>query len=290
MARPRGRRQRHGPRTSQRRWGRGGSGRCRWGQGRDIADRPGGDQGFGQPGITQGSRPPGPPVTGTLGMVTTGRGAAIGGQAGQAVVRPGDDDQVGLLGGQCHRPREEHWPAQLAGQQLGQVVAGHDRTSGDRGDQPPPRRREARARQDAPQRGGAPGHRGGVQREGDAQDFHGHARRGGSPGQVADARRRPRQQVRARPLVAGDVQPFGRPELAGGFGVSRDPGHRCGTVTVSAQHLAALGRQPRRLGRGQAARPDQAGELAQAVAHRGDRRDADQVQGAQPGERCGQRP
>jgi cyclopropane-fatty-acyl-phospholipid synthase len=90
--------------------------------------------------------------------------AALRGQGGQARVGSGDHDQVGFPGRLRHRLREEHRRAQLAGHLLREVVVGHDQAAGDAGHQAPPRRREARAREDAPQRGRAGGHGRAVQR------------------------------------------------------------------------------------------------------------------------------
>ncbi len=122
----------------------------------------------------------------------------------------------------------------------------------------------------------------------DAEHLHGHAGRGGPPGQVADARGGPGEHVRASALVGGEVQPVRRAQPACGLGVGRDPRHRRRPARAAAQHLTALGHQACPLGRGQASRPDQPGDLAQAVAHRGAGCDPQRVEGAQPGERGGQ--
>jgi cyclopropane fatty-acyl-phospholipid synthase-like methyltransferase len=196
-----------------------------------------------------------------------GYAAPVGGQGGQLRVGPGDHDQVRFCGRHRQRLREEHRQAQLAGQLLREVIAGHDQAAGDRGHQAPPRRREARTREDAPQRGRAPGHGRAVQGVRAGEHGRGDAQRGGAPGQLADARGGPRQRVRPGALVGGDVQAVGRAQAVRGLGVGGDAGHRGGVARAAAQDLVALGRQTRRLGRGQALRPGQPGELAQAVAH-----------------------
>ena len=119
----------------------------------------------------------------------------------------------------------------------------------------------------------------------DAEHLDGDTLRGGPPGQIADAYGGSRQYVRADSLVGGDVQAVRRGQRQGDLGVGGYPGHRGRPAGTAAQHLAALGHQPRRLRPGQAARPGQSGNLAQAVAHRGARRDAQLVQRAQRRER-----
>jgi cyclopropane-fatty-acyl-phospholipid synthase len=217
-----------------------------------------------------------------------GHAAARGGQRGQARVRPGDHDQVGLPGRQRHRLREEHGRAQLAGQLRREVVVGHDRAPGDGGQQRPPRRSEARAREDGPQRGRAPGHRGAVHGVQTGEHVGGDAEGGGAPPQLADARGGPRQHVRPGSFVGGDVQAVGRAEPAGRLGIGGEADHRGGGAGAAAQDLVAQRRQAGRLGRGQAVGPRQPGELTQAVAHPRVRPDPELLQGAQSGQRGGE--
>jgi cyclopropane-fatty-acyl-phospholipid synthase len=247
---------------------------------RQVRDGPGREQGGhhggrGVPGRVRGR------AGGHSGDGDRGYAAPGGGQGGQLRVGSGDHDQVRLRGRHRQRLREEHRQAQLAGQLLREVIAGHDQAAGDRGHQAAPRRREARAREDAPQRGRAPGHGRAVQGVQAGEHVHGDAQRGGAPGQLADARAGPRQHVRAGSLVGRDVQAVVRAEAAGGLGVGGDAGHRGGVARAAAQDLVTLGRQARRLGRGQALRPGQPGELAQAVAHPRVQPDAELLEGPQ---------
>jgi hypothetical protein len=91
------------------------------------------------------------------------------------------------------------------------------------------------------------------------EHVRGDAQRGGAPAQLADACGGSRQHVRPGSFVGGDVQAVGRAQAVGGLGVGGDPGHRGGVARAAAQDLVALGRQARRLGRGQALRPGQPG-------------------------------
>jgi hypothetical protein len=84
------------------------------------------------------------------------------------------------------------------------------------------------------------------------------------------------------------VQAVGGAQAVGGLGVGGDPGHRGGVARAAAQDLVALGRQARRLGRGQALRPGQPGQLAEAVAHSRVQPDAEQLKGPQRRERGGE--
>ena len=217
-----------------------------------------------------------------------GYAAPVGGQGGELDVGSGDHDQVRFRGRHRQCLREEHRQAQLAGQLLREVIAGHDQAAGDRGHQAPPRRCEARAREDAPQRGRAPGHGRAVQGVQAGEHVRGDAQRGGASGQLADARGGPRQHVRPGPLVGRDVQAVGRAQAAGGLGVGRDAGHRRGVARAPAQDLVALRGQARRLGRGQALRPGQPGQLAQAVAHSCVQPHAEQLEGPQGRQRGGE--
>ena len=233
---------------------------------REVRDGPGREQGGHHGGRGIPCRIRGR-AGGRSGDGDRGYAAPVGGQGGQLRVGSGDHDQVRFCGRHRQRLREEHRQAQLAGQLLREVIAGHDQAAGDRGHQAPPRRREARAREDAPQRGRAPGHGRAVQGVQAGEHVRGDAQRGGAPGQLADARGGPRQHVRPGSLVGRDVQAVGRAQAVRGLGVGGDAGHRGGVARAAAQDLVALGRQARRLGRGQALRPGQPGELAQAVAH-----------------------
>jgi hypothetical protein len=206
---------------------------------------------------------------------------ALGGHGRQAGLRPRDHDQVGPLRCLRHRLGEEHRKAHLAGEQLSDIVVGGDQTAGDGGEQPPPRRGGLRAREDTPQRGDVPGHGGGVHGARAAENLDRDAERTGSPGKLPDACGGPGQHMRTGTFVRGDVQAAGCAQHGCHLGIGPYAGHRGRTACAGPQDLRALSQLARGLGRGQAARPDQSGDLAQAVANAGYRPNAEEVQGAQ---------
>ena len=118
------------------------------------------------------------------------------------------------------------------------------------------------------------------------QDIRLDARVRRPPGHVVHRVRRAGQDMAAGPVIRRDDQLTARLQRQGGVRARGHADHRGPAGAGCGQHGGALRHERGDVGLGQAARPDQAGDLAHAMAEGGGRPHPQAVQPAQRGQRC----
>ena len=184
------------------------------------------------------------------------------------------------------RLREADRGDELIAQQIREVGCGRQLLAGNRRDEPPAGRRERHVGEHAAQRRDPVGHGRGVQRVRHVEDVRLDPLFRGPPRRVVHRVRRAAQDMAARPVMRRDDQLAARFQGESGVRVGGQADQGGAAGAWRGEHGGALRHEPGRVGLGQAARPDQAGDLAHAVPEGGRGPHPQGVQPAQRGQRC----
>ncbi len=219
------------------------------------------------------------------GEADRGHLAAAGREGGHRLPGAGVHEKVSRLVGLGQGLGEADRRDQLIAQQIREAGRGRHVTAGDGGDEPPRGRREREPGEHATHRRHTVCHLRGVQRVPDVQDVGLDARFRCLPGHVVYRVRRAGQDMAAGPVIRRDDQLTARLQGESGVRIGGQADHRGAAGARRGEHGGTLRHERGGVGLGHAARPDEAGDLADAMPEGGDGPHPQAVQPAQPGQR-----